>query len=189
MKPQLRPQSVTGSLEKNGVIECTAQQINDMVFETWQLVLIIVGKGRLLHIVCKHLYDLMKWSQFSHSAAKPLKKNGLIYTSFLLHKSISKENYIERRVGPRGATPINVVIFHVWIVLNLRWPQTSQKSVVCPVLSFLRVLSHSLIFPATVFLSALHQQLFNALIFQGLKSISLGEQHWHVLVFPAKQTA
>lgn len=47
-------------LGENGVIECSAQQINDMVFATWQLVLIIIGKGGTLHIVSKHRYDLMK---------------------------------------------------------------------------------------------------------------------------------
>lgn len=41
-------------LGENGVIECSTQQINDMIFVTWQLVLIIVGKRGLLHTVCKH---------------------------------------------------------------------------------------------------------------------------------------
>lgn len=47
-------------LGENGVIECSSQQINDMVFATWHPVLIIIGKGGLLRIVCKHRYDSMK---------------------------------------------------------------------------------------------------------------------------------
>lgn len=47
-------------LGENEVIECSSQQINDMVFATWHSVLIIIGRGGLLHIVCKHRYDLMK---------------------------------------------------------------------------------------------------------------------------------
>ena len=34
-------------LGENGVIECSAQRINDIVFVTWQLVLIITDKGGL----------------------------------------------------------------------------------------------------------------------------------------------
>ena len=130
-----------------GVIECRAQQINDTVVATWQLVLITTGNGGLLHIVCKHRYDLMKWSQFSHFTAKSLKENECsICSRFLSHtvgKSSSNENNIESRGCPRDVTPINIVIFHVWIVLNLWWLQTSPKnSVVCPVLSFFWGLSH-----------------------------------------------
>lgn len=101
-----------------------------MVFATWQLVLIIIANGGLLRIVSKHRYDLIKWSQFSHFTTQSLKKNGLICTSFSsdpVGKSSSKENHNERRGCPRGVTPINVVIFCVWIVLNLWWPQTSQN--------------------------------------------------------------
>lgn len=159
-------------LGEKEVIECSAPQINDMVFATWQLVLIIIGEGGILHIMSKHWYDLMKWSQFSHFTAKSLKKNWLICTSFscdTVGESSSKENYIERRRYPRGATPINVVIFCLWIVLDLWWPQTSRN--LLSVLSFLSsgdCLAQWFPPPATVFLSALHQQLFDALIFQGL---------------------
>ncbi len=117
-------------LGENRVIECGAREINDLVFATWQLVLIIIGNGGLLHIVSNHWYDLIKWFQFSHFTIQSLKKNGLICISFSsdpVGKSCSKENYIERRGCPRGAIPINIVIFGVWIVLNLWWPQTSQN--------------------------------------------------------------
>lgn len=64
-------------LRENAIIECSTQQINDMVFATWQQVLIIIGKEGLLHIECKHQHDLMKWSQFSDSTAKSLKKKNM----------------------------------------------------------------------------------------------------------------
>lgn len=71
-------------LGENWVIECGAQQINDMVLATWQLVLIIIGKGGMLHIVSKHWYDLMKWSLYSHFTDKSLKKNWThLYQSLL----------------------------------------------------------------------------------------------------------
>lgn len=47
----------------------------------------------------------------------------------------SKGNCIERRGCPRGETPISVVIFSVWKVLNLWWPQIFQN--LLSVLSFL----------------------------------------------------
>lgn len=126
-------------LRENAIIECSTQQINDMVFATWQQVLIIIGKGGLLHIDCKHQHDLMKWSQFSHFTAKSLKKkkHRLTCSCFSSHPvgKSSKENYTVQRGCPRGVTPINTVIFHVWIVISLWWRKHPKN--VLSVLSFL----------------------------------------------------
>lgn len=174
-------------LGENWVIECSAQQINDMVFATWQLVLIIIiiGKGGLLHIVSKH--DMIWWNDlnFPTSLLSLRRKNWLICTSFSADpagKSSTEENYTERRRCPGGATPINVFIFCVWIVLNLWWPQTSRN--LLPVLScpsFLQGYCPAHWFPpATVFLSALHSAAVRCIDISRTQSVHLGEQRWHV---------
>lgn len=87
---------------------------------------------------------------FLTTLLSPWRKIGLICTGLSsdpVGKSSSKVNYIERRGCPGGVTPINVVIFRVRVVFNLWRPQTSQKSVVCPVHPFLGGLSHSRFIP------------------------------------------
>lgn len=86
---------------------------------------------------------------------------------------------IERKRCPIGVTPINAVIS-----VSDSWStfaDCKHPKICC--LSFLCL--HSLIFPATVFLSALNQQLFDALIFQGLSQsiqVSRPGMFWYFLL-------
>lgn len=170
-------------LGENWVIECSAEQINDMVFATWQLVLIIVGKGGLLHIVYKHWYDLMKWSQFSLFTTKSLKKNGLICIGYHLVFWSYGQIILQRKNKLKGED-----IPEAWPQLTLSFSVSEKCSAFgdrkqpkicclsCP--SFLHGTISLTDFPSKVFLQTLHQQLCDALIFQWLR---VGEQDWRVV--------
>lgn len=141
-------------LGENGVIECSSQQINDMVFATWHPVLIIIGKGGLLRIVCKHRYDLMKWSQFSHFTAQDLEKSWLVWNSFLL---ILWANH------PKKITLIRQAVPQKWPQLTLSSSVSEECSTfgdhtrpkICRVSCSFFLQGTASDLPATVFLSAL----------------------------------